>query len=85
MKCVGTVCRPRTRADARPLPGSRLRDAVSAESQALKLGREWLAHYWPRLDVLQSGDWAAEERCYAEKVRYYYEGEVTRDFLHHSG
>ncbi len=51
---------------------------VSAESQALKLGREWLARYWR---ACESGDWAAEERCYAERVRYYYEGEVTRDFL----
>ena len=40
--------------------------------------REWLARYWR---ACESGDWAAEERCYAERVRYYYEGEVTRDFL----
>ena len=53
-------------------------EVVSAESQALQLGREWLARYWR---ACESGDWAAEERCYAERVRYYYEGEVTRDFL----
>jgi hypothetical protein len=53
-------------------------EVKSAESRALKLGREWLAQYWRGCE---SGNWADEERFYAEKVRYYYEGEVTRDYL----
>jgi hypothetical protein len=53
-------------------------DMNSAESRALKLSREWLARYWK---ACESGDWAAEEPFYAEKVKYYSEGEVDRDYL----
>ncbi len=50
----------------------------SAESQALKTGREWLARYW---QACESGDWTHESAFYAETVRYYYEGVVTRDYV----
>jgi peptidoglycan hydrolase-like protein with peptidoglycan-binding domain len=58
--------------------GLRPAEAESDESRALKLGREWLARYW---HACESGDWALEQHFYAEKVRYYYEGEVTREYL----
>lgn len=53
----------------------RAAELVSPEAQAQKLGREWIARY---CRACESGDWAGEERFYAEKVRYYYEGEMTR-------
>jgi len=50
----------------------------TAESRALELGRDWLTRYW---QACESGDWTREERFYADKVRYYFEGEVTRDYV----
>jgi hypothetical protein len=64
-------------ADEETLRALGLRDAAaeSAESRALKLGREWLARFFRACDA---GDWTSEERFYAEKVRYFSEGEITR-------
>lgn len=53
-------------------------DLNSPESQALKIGRGWLARYW---HACESGDWPSEERFYASTVRYYSEGEVSRDHV----
>lgn len=48
---------------------------MSPEAQAQKLGREWIARY---CRACESGEWSSEEPFYAEKIRYYYEGEITR-------
>lgn len=56
----------------------RAAEVESPEAQAQRLGREWIARY---CRACESGEWAGEEKFYAEKVRYYYEGEVPRDQL----
>ncbi len=56
----------------------RAAEVVSPEAQAQKLGREWIARY---CRACESGDWAIEEPFYAEKVRYYSEGEVARGHI----
>jgi hypothetical protein len=50
----------------------------SAESRALRLGRDWLARFG---QACESGDWKTEAVFYAGKVRYYYDGEITREAL----
>lgn len=56
----------------------RAAEAVSPEAQAQKLGREWIARY---CRACESGDWTGEAPFYAEKVRYYSEGDVTRGHI----
>jgi hypothetical protein len=59
--------------------GLRAADALETEeARAQKLGRDWLARYW---HACESGNWESEAPFYAKKVRYYYEGEVTREAL----
>ncbi len=54
------------------------KEAVSEDARVLKFGREWLVRYW---QACESGDWAKEEPFYADKVLYYFEGVVTRDYI----
>lgn len=56
----------------------RAAEVVSPEAQAQKLGREWIARY---CRACESGEWAGEVAFYGERVRYYYEGEMSRDQL----